>query len=307
MDQIAFVFAGQGAQYPGMGRELYEASPAAKAVMDQAEAARPGTRAQCFEGSKEELALTANTQPCLFTVDLMCAAALGEQGVTPALCAGFSLGEVAAAAFSGMLDFPTAFAFVQERARRMHACAQAFPGFMAAVLRLSPEAVRELCGGLEGVYPVNFNAPGQIVISGALSQKDAFFQAVGEQKGRAMPLAVSGAFHSPFMKEAADQLGLWLGQAGVKAPSLPVYANSTALPYEGDCAALLARQVDHPVLWEDTIRRMAQGGADCFVELGPGTVLSGLIRKILPEARVSHVEDPASLGETLAMLKGGMA
>lgn len=305
MDQVAFVFAGQGAQYPGMGRELYEASPAAQGVMDRAEAARPGTKAQCFGASPQELALTVNTQPCLFTVDLMCAAALGEQGVAPALCAGFSLGEVAAAAFTGMLDFPAAFAFVQERSGAMHACAQAAPGFMAAVLRLAPERVKALCGGLEAVYPVNFNGPGQVVVSGALAQKDAFLQAVAEQGGRAVPLAVSGAFHSPFMAEAAQHLLQWLGEAGVKPPALPLYANSTARPYEGDCAALLARQVDHPVLWEDTVRHMARAGAQTFVELGPGTVLSGLIRKILPQAKVLHVQDQASLAQTVKVLKGG--
>ena len=182
---------------------------------------------------------------------------------------GFSLGEVAAAAFCGMLGFSRAFAFVRERARKMHACAQASPGFMAAVLRLSPETVGALCSGMEGVYPVNFNAPGQIVVSGALAQKDAFLQAVAEHKGRAMPLAVSGAFHSPFMQEAAEELLHWLRQEEMNPPTLPLYANSTALPYQGDLAALLARQVDHPVLWEDTIRHMAQAGAEWFVELGP--------------------------------------
>ena len=305
--KIAFVFAGQGAQYPGMGRELYEASPAAHRIFDQAEVLRPGTLRQCFEGSAEELTVTENTQPCLFAVDLACAAALEEKGIRPQMCAGFSLGEVAAVTFAKVLSFEKSFAFIQERASRMQACADAQPGFMAAVLRLQSEQVITLCRQFVNVYPVNFNAPGQVVVSGAATQKDAFLQAVTNQGGRALPLKVGGAFHSPLMTDAAAKLNAWLQDSGLNAPQIPLYANRTALPYNGDAVSLLSGQVDHPVLWEQTVRNMAADGADLFVELGPGTVLTNLIRKILPEAAVCHVENAASLMEALALLEGRSA
>ncbi len=304
MGKIAFVFSGQGAQYPGMGKELYETSPAAKEILDQAEVLRPGTLRQCFEGSAEELAVTENTQPCLFAVDLACAAAAREKGIMPKMCAGFSLGETAAVAFTSMLPFEKAFAFVQERASLMQACAVAQPGFMAAVLRLDHEQVSSLCGQFDKVYPVNFNAPGQVVVSGAAGQKDALIQAVASLGGRAMPLKVGGAFHSPLMSDAAKKLHAWLQASGLNVPDMPLYANRTALPYAADAISLLSGQVDHPVLWEQTVRNMAADGADLFVELGPGTVLSGLIRKVLPEASVCHVENSASLMEAAAIVEG---
>jgi len=309
MGKIAFVFAGQGAQAPGMGRELYASSPGARRVLDQAEALRPGTLRQCFEGSPQELVVTENTQPCLFAVELACAAAALEAGARPRLCAGFSLGEAAAAAFCGMLPEGRAFAFVLERAAAMQACAQKHPGFMAAVVRLEVEQVVALCRGFEDIYPGNFNAPGQVVVSGAASGRDAFFQAVAAAGGRAIPLKVRGAFHSPLMGEAAQRLLVWLRGEALQAPSMPLYANRTALPYgEGeDAAQLLAQQVDHPVLWEKTVRAMGAAGADLFVELGPGGVLSGLIRKILPEARVCRVEDAKSLREAAALWEGRSA
>lgn len=305
--KIAFVFSGQGAQYAGMGRELYETSPAARKILDQAEAFRPGTLRLCFEGGAEELAITENTQPCLFAVDLACAAAAVEKGIVPQMCAGFSLGETAAVAFTRVLPFDKAFAFVQARAKLMQACAENHPGFMAAVLRLESGQVESLCRQFAHVYPVNYNAPGQVVVSGAAEQKDEFLQAVTGLGGRAMVLKVGGAFHSPFMSEAAVKLHDWLQNAGLAAPEIPLYANRTALPYEGDFVSLLSSQVDHPVLWEQTVRGMASKGADLFVELGPGTVLCGLIRKILPEAVVCHVENAASLMEAISVLEGRIA
>jgi [acyl-carrier-protein] S-malonyltransferase len=304
MGKIAFLFAGQGAQSPGMGRELYENSPAARQVFDRLEALRPGTIKQCFDGSPEELAQTINTQPCLFAVDLAAAYAAQEKGLRPELCAGFSLGETAAAAFTGMLPLEKAFTFVMRRAEWMQECADEKPGFMAAVLRLERDQVISLCKESLNIYPVNFNAPGQVAVAGEVSQKEAFLQAVAQRGGRALPLKVSGGFHSPLMAKAATKLAGWLQGEQLAAPSLPLYANRTGKPYDNGRAALLSQQVDHPVLWEDTIRNMAADGADLFVELGPGTVLSGLVSKILPGAAVCHIEDAKSLTEAATLTQG---
>ena len=304
MGKIAFLFAGQGAQCPGMGRELYENSPAARQVFDKLEALRPGTLKQCFEGSPEELAQTVNTQPCLFAVDLAAAHAAQEKGIQPLLCAGFSLGETVAAAFTGMLSLEKAFTFVMRRAEWMQECAVKNPGFMAAVLRMDREQVITLCKESSNIYPVNFNAPGQVAVAGDISQKEAFLQAVAEHGGRALPLKVSGGFHSPLMADAAKKLAGWLQNETLAAPIMPLYANRTGKPYDNDRAALLSQQVDHPVLWEDTIRNMATDGADLFVELGPGTVLSGLVSKILPGAAVCHIEDAKSLTEAVILTQG---
>lgn len=306
MGKIAFVFAGQGAQYPGMGKALYESSPAARAVFYAAEAERPGTLAQCFEGDKETLSRTLNTQPCLYAVDLACARALEEQGVRADVCAGFSLGEIAAAAFSGLLAEDDAMRLVCRRAELMDACSQGRSVAMAAVLRLTAQQVEALCDKYPDVYPVNYNCPGQTVVSGDAAQIDALINDVTALRGRAMKLAVSGAFHSPYMHEAAVGLSDYMLMRGLRlsAHHLPLYANCTAQPYGDDAEELLARQVESPVLWEKTVRNMLADGVDAFVECGAGKTLSGLIKKIAPEATVCRVEDPVTLMETLTTLGG---
>lgn len=301
MGKIAFVFAGQGAQAPGMGKEIYEASPAARRAMDEAECLRPGTLAQCFEGPAEALNQTINTQPCLFLVDYACALAAREAGVAADMAAGFSLGEVAAAAFCGLLPFADAFRLVVRRAELMQACAQAHPGAMGAVLRLDAGRVEELCREAQDVHAVNFNCPGQTVVACAEATYEPFCQLVQRERGRVVRLNVSGAFHSPWMQEATRGLKAFLADAKLNAPVIPLYANATARPYGGDFAYLLARQVSSPVLWEQTVRNMAADGAKTFVEVGAGRTLTGLIRKILPEARAVNVADR----EGLEALKGG--
>ena len=203
MGKVAFVFAGQGAQRGGMGQSLYQASKAAKAVLDQAEAIREGTLEQCFAGTPEVLNLTINAQPCLMAVDCACAAALMENGVQPDGMAGFSLGEIAAVAMSGLLPFEKAFALVVKRAEFMHACAEEHPGGMAAVLKLEDEQVEALCKA-HGAYPVNYNCPGQVVCAMGKETMAPFAEAVKAAGGRTLPLNVSGGFHSPFIRTHAD-------------------------------------------------------------------------------------------------------
>lgn len=294
MGKIALLFAGQGAQRSGMGRSIYEASAAVRKAMDEAESIRPGTLAQCFEGPDEALRQTVNTQPCLMLVDYACALVAREAGVTPDCAAGFSLGEVAAAAFAGMLSFEAAFRLVIRRAELMQAAAERHPGAMGAVLRLSVEQVEAICAHVGEAYPVNYNCPGQIVVACLEDRFEALTAAVTAQRGRVMRLNVSGAFHSPWMKEAEAGLSEYLAGIGLRTPDIPLYANATGTPYAGDLKALLSRQVASPVRFEDSVRAMAEAGVDTFVEVGPGTTLSGLVRKTLT-ARVFNVEDEQSL------------
>ena len=301
MDKIAFVFAGQGAQAPGMGRDLYENFAPAREAFDRAEVLRPGTLKQCFEGPADELTQTVNAQPCLFLTDYACALAAREAAGQPAFCAGFSLGEMAAAAFSGLLPFEAAFRLVMKRAELMQACAEKNPGAMFAVVKLPAEAVVELCKDLKEAYPVNFNCPGQTVVACAQETAEALQTAAKAKGGRAIRLNVSGAFHSPFMREASESFRAALSAAPFSAPNMPIYANLTALPYEpGAEADTLARQTSSPVRWQETIEHMASRGVNLFVEVGPGTTLAGLIQKTAPGV------DTVSVGglEGLAALKG---
>ncbi|HIS02678.1 MAG TPA: ACP S-malonyltransferase [Candidatus Pullichristensenella avicola] len=296
MGKVAFVFAGQGAQFPGMGRELYEASPAARAAFDRAESLRPGTLETCFSGPAEVLAQTINTQPCLFAMDYACAEAAREAGVSPDCLAGFSLGEVAAMAFADVMDFDAAFRFVVKRAEEMQACAQKYPGAMGAVLRLAPKQVEDICLEFPGsAFPVNYNCPGQTVVACAVEVYDALAARVGEARGRMVRLNVSGAFHTPWMSEAGAALRTYLENAQTRAPRLPLYANATAQLYAQDAAELLSRQVSMPVRWQEIIERMTEAGVDAFVEVGAGKTLSGLIRKTVSGAAIFNVEKPEDL------------
>ena len=296
MGALAFVFAGQGAQYPGMGKALYETSAAARAVFDRVEALRPGTLAQCFSGTAEELSQTCNTQPCLFAVDYACAEAAMEAGLHPDCCAGFSLGEVVAVGFAGILSFDRAFEFVLHRAERMQACAEKVHGAMGAVLRLSAQEVEEICTEFPGqAFPVNYNCPGQTVVACNAEVYDALAERVTARKGRIIRLNVSGAFHTPWMGEASLALDAFLRGETLATPRMPVYANVNAQPYGSDAAMLLSRQASNPVRWQESIENMAKSGVDTFVELGAGKTLSGLIRKILPNAKIYNVEKPEDL------------
>ena len=303
MGKIAFVFPGQGAQYSGMGKQLYENSDAARTVFDMADSIRPGTSKQCFEGPAEDLAVTENTQPCLYCVELAAAAALTAAGIKPAMVAGFSLGELAALAFSGAMSYEDAFRLVCRRAEHMHRAAQGSDAAMAAVLKLDDETVTQLCGEFPNVYPVNFNSPGQVVVAGESGSMDAFKALVTQAGGKAMMLKVSGGFHSPFMASAFAAFLTELEQFDLKKPIIPVYANVTAQPYAGDMKRLLAEQIVNPVRWQTAVENMMKDGADTFVEVGPGKVLSGLIKRISGTVRVLNVENAESLESTAAEVR----
>ena len=303
---VAFLFAGQGSQKPGMGQALYEASPAARAVFDAVEEVRPGTREQCFSGTKEELSLTINTQPCVFAVDLACACALRERGVVPAAVAGHSLGEVAALAFAGAFDMVAATRLVSERARLMTACCEEHPGAMRAVLKLDAATVEELAAKAGEAWPVNYNSPLQTVVAGSPEACEKLDALVREAHGRSMAVAVSGAFHSPYMAAATDGLAAYLEANQPQVPALPTWANLTGAPY-GDAPAEVARtlsaQVSHPVRWVDALLGMQAAGIDTFVEVGPGHTLTGLVKRTLEGVTTYNVENPDQLEDVVRALE----
>lgn len=304
MSKIAFVFSGQGAQAPGMGKELYECSAAAKAVFDLCDGIRPGTSQQCFNGTKEELTVTANTQPDMFAVEVAAAKALVEAGIIPDALAGFSLGEISALAFSGAVSLEDGFRLVCQRGQLMQDASNAVDSAMVAVVKLSPEKVEELAGQFDQVYPVNYNSPAQTVCAGLSASMEGFKAAVKEAGGRALPLKVSGAFHSPFMATAAEGLKQVLAPMEFGAPSCPLYSNVTAMPYEqGQFQDLLSRQVVSPVRWQTIVENMIAAGVDTFIEVGPGKTLTGLIGKINPDVKTLNVEDAESLRLTIEEVK----
>ena len=326
MGKTAFLFAGQGAQAPGMGKELFALGGDATAVFEMAEKGRGGTKADCFISSAGRLSQTEVTQPCVFTVDLAAACALAQAGVLPDGVAGFSLGEVAALAFAGAFaedeesayapgkedgfgknGFPKAFALVCERGRVMAEAAKSAPGGMCAVLKLPDEKVEQVCAAFtektgRGFYPVNYNCPGQLVVALPKEDMPTFSAVVKEMGGLARELAVSGAFHSPYMDEAAAEFGACLQKAGMRMPALPVYANRTAAPYGAPAEPTLEKQMCSPVRFCETIERMGEDGFDTFVEVGPGKTLCGFVKRILPKATLANVQDKASLDACLASL-----
>jgi [acyl-carrier-protein] S-malonyltransferase len=304
MGKIAFVFSGQGAQHTGMGLDLYNNLPHCSEIFDSCDKSRPGTSAQCFLGSEEELSQTVNTQPCMFALELAAAAALSDAGVKADITAGFSLGEIAALQYSGVVSFEDAFRMVCRRGELMQTDSESADSGMAAVLKLDAAAVEALCSRYEHVYPVNYNCPGQISVSGLRPELDDFLAAVKEAGGRAVPLKVRGGFHSPFMQNAAECFKEALRDISFHPSEVTLYSNYTGLPYSGDCAMLLSKQICSPVRWQNLIGHMIDSGADTFIEIGPGKTLCGLIGKINSSVKVLNVEDCESLNKTVKEVSG---
>jgi [acyl-carrier-protein] S-malonyltransferase len=299
---IAVIFPGQGSQKVGMGRELADSYAEARAAFDEADAAlgEPLSRL-CFEGPEDQLALTENTQPAILTASVAAYRVLASRGITPAFVAGHSLGEYSANVAAGVLSFADAVRIVRRRGRYMQEAVPVGQGAMAAILGLDADRVRQACEEAaqgEVVSPANINGGGQVVIAGAAAAvQRAAERARALGARRAIALPVSAPFHCALMKPAEERLAPELRALAVNAPSIPIVANVDAAPKRAaqDAIEALVRQVSSPVRWEDVVQRLASEGVTTYVEVGPGTVLSGLVRKIHKDATVVSFAAPGDL------------
>ena len=282
----AYIFPGQGSQFPGMGKALYERSAEARALMDKADEILgfPITDIM-FGESAEDLKATRVTQPAIFIHSVVLALCSGLE--TPSMVAGHSLGEFSALAAAGAMSFEDALKLVAVRASAMQKCCEQVPGSMAAIIKLPTETIEEICASCSGlVIPANYNSEGQVVISGeAEAVAEACRKMTEAGAKRALPLPVSGAFHSPLMEPARIELAEAIDKTPFQAPACPVYQNVTALPATDPdvIKANLLKQLTSPVRWTQTVQNMVADGADYFLEIGPGTVLQGLVGRIAPD------------------------
>lgn len=306
---LGLIFPGQGSQSVGMGEALYDAHPVVRAVYHEA-----GTilgydvAALCFEGPADRLNLTEYTQPALLTASIATLRLLEPAGLQPVAVAGHSLGEYSALVAASGLTFGAAVSLVQKRGRYMADAVPSGSGMVAAILGLEAEDVREACREASAVgivAPANFNCPGQVVVAG---EKAAVERAIERLKvkgaRKVIPLPVSVPVHTPLMQAAADRLARDVAAAAWADLSVPLVNNADAKPLRaaGDVKASLIRQLPSPVRWEESVRTMGAMGVKTFVEVGPGTVLTGLVKRIIPDAVTLNVHDPKSLDTTLKTL-----
>ncbi len=303
---IAFVFPGQGAQYVGMGRQLAETYPEAREAFDTASTALGADlRRLCWEGPDELLRQTEHTQPAILTASIAALNVVRSRIPAPTLTAGLSLGEYAALISSGALAFPETVRVVHKRGQFMAEAAEGLQTAMAALMGLDGPTVERVCADARGrgvVEVANFNSPGQVVIGGEAAAVDhAIELARAAGAKRAVKLAVSAPFHTSLMRPAADRLRGVLEKVDIQDARIPVISNVTAREVKEaeEIRGQLIAQVASPVRWEQSVRAMGERGITTFVEIGPGTTLSGLIKKTIPGVRTLHVEDQESLQETL--------
>lgn len=305
---IAFLFPGQGSQYINMGKELYENIEECKNIFDKGqEILGMPIKELIFEGSNEELTRTKNSQPAILLTSLACQKALELEGISADYTVGLSLGEYGALIYSGVLSFEDGLRLIKKRAEIMDSAVSSEEGTMAAVLKLSEEKVQDLInraskfGLVEGA---NYNCPGQVVISGEHEAIKQSVKIAKELKGIAIPLKVSGPFHSSMYEKASHEFYRELEKANINEPIKTVYSNVKGEPYEkeDDIRELLRLQIMSPVLFEKSIRDLINKGVYTFIEVGPGKTLSGFVKKIDKEVNVYNVEDIKSLKETVCNL-----
>lgn len=310
MKKIGLLFPGQGSQAVGMGRDLCERSPLARQAFEEANAALGYDIAGlCFNGPEEQLKLTANTQPAILTTSIAALRVMQSQReIIPQVVAGHSLGEYSALVAAGGLRFADAVRLVHLRGKYMQEAVPTGVGAMAAVMGMTAGEIEALCREAaqgEVLAPANFNSPGQIVIAGHRTAVNRAVEMIAKQPGKkAIPLPVSAPFHCPLMKTAGERLGKELEKTEVGDLHIPVLSNALADFYPGKekIRELLIRQVDHPVRWEECLQKLLGSGVEVVLEVGPGKVLTGLLRKISREVKTANVEDGASWDKAAALL-----
>jgi len=314
MNKIAFVFPGQGSQKIGMGKDLVENYPEAKVLLNKANEALNEERVDlgkiCFEGPEEELKNTVNAQPAILTISTILYELLRKNKIKPSIVAGHSLGEYSALVASSAIKFEDAVKLVRKRGEYMQSATPAGTGSMLAIIGLEKDEISEMCEKIKDIGIVeiaNHNSPTQIVVSGEINALEKL-SVMAKEKGAkmAIPLNVSAPFHSSFMETAKENLASYLEKVKINTPKIPISCNVTAdyIITKEEVRSALIKQMTHPVKWVDSIMKMNSEGINCFIEVGPGKVLRGLIRQIIPEAKVFNAFDSNSLQNVVEKMKG---